>query len=66
MTMRWILGGLLLTVCAMAPSGCVDAVVDGPADGGALLVVEGNVLDRLTGRGARQAEVRLTARPGLK
>ena len=55
MTMRWILGGLLLTVCAMAGSGCVDAVVDGPADGGAVLVVEGNVLDRLAGHG-RQAE----------
>ena len=64
MTLRRILGGLLLTAWALAGSGCVDGRVDPPAAGGAVLVVEGNVLDRLTGRGARRTEVRLTAHVG--
>ena len=64
MTSRWTFGGLLLIACLVAMGGCVDGRLDGSADGDALRVVEGNVLDRLTGRGARQVEVRLTAHIG--
>ncbi len=60
MLVRWIAGGFLVAVGLLTVSGCV-MTVEQPMT---TVAIEGNVLDRVTDRGVRLAEVHVTVHLG--
>lgn len=58
---RWIVWGFLAVVGMLTVSGCVSSVVEQPAT---TVAIEGNVIDRVTGRGVRGAGVHVTVHLG--